>query len=334
MAESIREQIEARERRWLSPYASLAAETKGRVQPEASCDYRTAFQRDRDRIIHCKSFRRLMHKTQVFLSPEEDHYRTRLTHTLEVMQIARTISRALYLNEDLCEAIAYGHDLGHTPFGHAGETVLRKCFSADFSHAAQSLRVVESLERGGKGLNLTWEVRDGIRMHTGEDQAATLEGRIVKFADRIAYINHDIDDALRAGVICTADIPQALRSILGDTHKARIDTMVSSIIRASTGENTVMMETEIGQATEELRRYMFRAVYENPSAKRDEDKAMAMLEELYFYYLAHPEKMPAEYQNQKEPVARRVCDYISGMTDRYAIRIYTMRKVPRMFRAE
>ena len=333
MAETcMRELIEAREAEWLSPYAQRSAETKGREYPEEPCPYRTAYQRDRDRIIHCKTFRRLMHKTQVFLSPEEDHYRTRMTHTLEVMQIARTIARALMLNEDLCEAIAFGHDLGHTPFGHAGEMVLQKCFSPDFSHAAQSLRVVERLERGGRGLNLTWEVRDGILHHSGGELAGTLEGVIVKHADRIAYINHDIDDAVRAKVISPEDVPKPLREILGETHNARIDTMVTSMIRASTGKPFIAMEPEIGQATNELRTFMFENVYYNPVAKRDEEKAKAVMEELYLYFLSHPDKMPEEYRYEEEPADRRVCDYISGMTDRYAIRTYTELKVPKMFK--
>ncbi|MCQ2432167.1 MAG: deoxyguanosinetriphosphate triphosphohydrolase [Clostridia bacterium] len=330
--DSIRRLTEERENAWLSPYAQKSAETRGRERPEEPCAYRTAYQRDRDRIIHCKSFRRLMHKTQVFLSPEEDHYRTRMTHTVEVMQIARTAARALSLNEDLCEAIAFGHDLGHTPFGHAGEAVLQRCYSPDFHHAVQSLRVVERLERGGQGLNLTWEVRDGILHHSGKALAATLEGRIVKYADRIAYINHDIDDAIRAKVLSADDIPAELREILGDSHKARIDTMVTSLIRASLGKNEITMEPEIGEATEALRGFMFENVYFNPAAKRDEDKAQRVLEELYEYFLSHPDKMPGEYRYEEEPVDRRVCDYISGMTDRYAIRTYTELKVPKMFK--
>ena len=319
----------------LSAYAQRSAESAGRLREEEPCEYRTAYQRDRDRIVHAKAFRRLMHKTQVFISPEADHYRTRLTHTLEVMQIARTAARALFLNEDLCEAIALGHDLGHTPFGHAGEAVLQKCHSADFTHAAQSLRVVDLLERDGAGLNLTHEVRNGILNHTGGNQASTLEGRLIKFADRIAYINHDIDDAVRAGVLSEEEIPRELRQILGHTHRERIDTMVSSLIRASTDSPDIRMEQEIGDAMLALRAFLFERVYLNPDAKQDEDKAMAMLSELYAYFVKNPEKMPAEFlpkPDDTECVERHVCDYIAGMTDRYAIRVYSDIHIPKKFR--
>lgn len=331
---TVREQLEAREYEVLSPNARKAAESR-RLRAEEPCEYRTAYQRDRDRIVHAKAFRRLMHKTQVFLSPEADHYRTRLTHTLEVMQIARTAARALFLNEDLCEAIALGHDLGHTPFGHAGEAVLQQCYSPDFTHAAQSLRVVDRLERNGAGLNLTMDVRDGILKHTGGNLACTLEGRIVKFADRIAYINHDIDDAVRAGVLAEEEIPSELRRILGQTHKARIDTMVSSLIRASAGNPVIRMEDDIGEAMMALRSFLFERVYLNPDAKQDEDKAMTMLSELYRYFVIHPEKMPQEFlptADDGEPVERHVCDYIAGMTDRYAIRVYADIHIPKKFR--
>ncbi len=331
---TVREQLEAREYDILSPHARKAAESS-RVRAEEPCEYRTAYQRDRDRIVHAKAFRRLMHKTQVFLSPEADHYRTRLTHTLEVMQIARTAARALFLNEDLCEAIALGHDLGHTPFGHAGEAVLQQCYSPDFTHAAQSLRVVDQLERDGRGLNLTNEVRDGILNHTGGNLACTLEGRIVKFADRIAYINHDIDDAVRAGVLSEEDIPRHLRQILGETHKKRIDTMISSLIRASAGLPEIRMEDEIGEAMMALRSFLFERVYLNPDAKQDEDKAMTLLGELYTYFVRNPDKMPREFlpsADDGEPVERHVCDYIAGMTDRYAIRVYTDIHIPKKFR--
>ncbi|MBE6659197.1 MAG: deoxyguanosinetriphosphate triphosphohydrolase [Ruminococcaceae bacterium] len=332
---TIREQLEAREYETLSVYAQKAAESAGRLRTEDMCEYRTAYQRDRDRIVHAKAFRRLMHKTQVFLSPEADHYRTRLTHTLEVMQIARTAARALFLNEDLCEAIALGHDLGHTPFGHAGEAVLKQCYSPDFTHAAQSLRVVDVLERDGMGLNLTHEVRDGILQHTGTNLACTAEGRIVKFADRIAYINHDIDDAVRAGVLTEQEIPSSLREILGETHKKRIDTMVSSLIRASAGSPEIRMEADVGEAMLALRAFLFERVYLNPDAKQDEDKAMAMLSELYAYFLRNPDKMPQEFlpaADDGEPVERHVCDYIAGMTDRYAIRVYSDIHIPKKFR--
>ena len=330
---TVREMLEERERTTLSPYAALSAGTKGREFPIVRDEYRTEFQRDRDRILHCKSFRRLMHKTQVFLSPEQDHYRTRLTHTLEVMQIARTIARSLRLNEDLCEAIALGHDLGHTPFGHAGEVVLQKCCDPSFTHYRQSLRVVEKLENGGKGLNLTWEVRDGILNHTGDDMAATLEGVIVKYADRIAYINHDIDDAIRAGVIREEDIPSHLRKLLGSGHGARIDRMVRSVIDASIDRPEIRMEDDINEATGELRDFMFRNVYLNPIAKKEEEKAKLMLADLYGYFVKNPEKLPAEYGSGEESIERRVCDYIAGMTDRYAIRLYTNIHIPEQFRA-
>lgn len=329
----IRQMIEQRERDCLSPRAALSCKTCGRERPMPPDDIRTEYQRDRDRIIHCKSFRRLMHKTQVFLSPEQDHYRTRLTHTLEVMQIGRTISRALMLNEDLCEAVALGHDLGHTPFGHAGESVLQKCYDPSFTHYRQSLRVVDLLENDGEGLNLTFEVRDGILNHTGDDRAVTLEGRIVKFADRIAYINHDIDDAIRAKVICAEDIPLALRNVLGHTHGERIDRMVRSVISASADLADICMEEEIGQATAKLREFMFENVYYNPVAKKEETKAKLLLEDLYFYFIEHPEKLPPQRGGTVgDDVPRRVCDYLAGMTDRFAIRLYTSIHIPEQFR--
>ena len=330
---TVREMLEARETEYLSPYAKKSAETKGREHSVTPDDVRTDFQRDRDRILHCKSFRRLMHKTQVFLSPEQDHYRTRLTHTLEVTQIARTVARSLRLNEDLTEAIGLGHDLGHTPFGHAGETVLQKCFDPDFSHYRQSLRVVEKLEHDGEGLNLCWEVRNGIVNHTGDDVAATLEGVIVKYADRIAYINHDIDDAIRAKVISEDDIPQSLRTVLGNGHGARIDRMVRSLITESTDRNTIQMEPEIEQATNELRDFMFRNVYMNPVAKKEEEKAKLLLFDLYDYFVSHPDKLPSEYRGENETIERHVADYLAGMTDRYAIRVYTNIHIPEQFRA-
>ena len=322
--ESIREMLCARERSWLSPYACLSEKTKGRDKPITPCEIRTEFQRDRDRITHCKSFRRLMHKTQVFLSPEADHYRTRLTHTLEVTQIARTIARALRLNEDLCEAIGLGHDLGHTPFGHAGERVLQRCFSQDFTHYRQSLRVVEQLEQNGEGLNLTFEVRDGIVNHTGSCIASTLEGVIVKYADRIAYINHDIDDACRAGILSETDLPADLRQTLGFSHGNRINTMVNSVIRASENQPFIRMEEEIAQATNALRNFLFQRVYVDSAAKSEEGKAEALLETLYHHFFEHPEEMPADCRRtlDTEGVARCVCDYIAGMTDRYAINLY------------
>ena len=324
---TIKDLLEKREADTLSPYAKLSKETAGRDFPLSFDDMRTEFQRDRDRIIHCKAFRRLMHKTQVFLSPEHDHYRTRLTHTLEVAQIARTVARSLALNEDLCEAIALGHDLGHTPFGHAGERVLQRCYDANFDHCKQSLRVVEKLEN----LNLTHEVRDGILCHAGEALAKTNEGIIVKFADRIAYINHDIDDALRAGILKHDDLPKALTSRLGDTHGERIDTMVRSLIRASQDKPVVTMEKDIYDATMELRAFLFEHVYTNPDAKGEEGRAEALLEALYHYFIKNPDEMPKEYLPTvvEEGVPRAVCDYISGMTDRYAINLYKSIFIPR-----
>ena len=323
-----------RERENLSKYAFLTENTKGREHPYVPCENRTEFQRDRDRIVHCQSFRRLMHKTQVFLAPTGDHYRTRLTHTLEVSQIARIIARALRLNEDLCESIALGHDIGHTPFGHAGEDAMQECFSPDFTHYRQSLRVVEKLEKSGKGLNLTYEVRDGILNHTGSNMAQTLEGVIVKFADRIAYINHDIDDACRAGILSPEDIPAGIRSILGNDHSERINTMVTSIIRQSTGKPYIRMEDDVQLAADSLREFLFDRVYRNPVAKSEESKAQEMLMRLFDHYVKHPEKMPALYRNNcgTEPVERCVCDFLSGMTDRYAIEIYSGLYVPKVWK--
>ncbi|MBQ8509815.1 MAG: deoxyguanosinetriphosphate triphosphohydrolase [Clostridia bacterium] len=308
----------------LSPYACRESASRGRERPLAPSELRGEFQRDRDRIIHCKAFRRLMHKTQVFLAPEQEHYRTRLTHTLEVTQIARTMARALSLNEDLCEAAALGHDLGHTPFGHIGEDALRQCYSKDFAHYRQSLRVVEKLENEGQGLNLTWEVRDGIVNHQGEHLAATLEGRLVKFADRIAYINHDIDDAIRAGLLREDDIPARLRDVLGDSHSRRIDTMVTSVVRQSLGKPEIAMEPHLWEATGELRAFLFERVYYSPPVLAEEERAKTLLIRLFDYYVAHPDRMPAFYVSltEREPVERCVADFISGMTDRHAIRLY------------
>ena len=322
-----------REKNMLSPYAFLTANTRGRDFPCEPSEMRTEYQRDRDRIIHSQSFRRLMHKTQVFLAPTGDHYRTRLTHTLEVSQIARIIARALRLNEDLTEAAALGHDLGHTPFGHSGEDAMRDVYSPDFSHYKQSLRVVEKLERGGQGLNLTWEVRDGIVNHTGKHMASTLEGVIIKYADRIAYINHDIDDACRAGILAAEDIPKDLRELLGETHSERINTMVSSVILASTDRNEIVMSPEIQAATDRLRDFMFEAVYTNSVAKAQDGRAREMLGQLFRYFEKHPEEMPALYRNNLESdgVGRCVCDFISGMTDRYAIETYKDLFVPRVW---
>lgn len=330
---TVREIFYERERATLSPRAFLCENTRGRERKIAECVNRTEFQRDRDRILHSKSFRRLMHKTQVFLFPVDEHYRTRLTHTLEVTQIARIIARALMLNEDLCEAAALGHDLGHTPFGHAGEMVMQKCYSPDFTHYKQSLRVVEKLENNGEGLNLTWEVRDGIVNHSGDNLASTLEGVIIKFADRIAYINHDIDDSIRGGIITNDDIPSDIRKTLGDEHGVRINCMVSSIIEASRDSDMIRMTDEIGQATNELRDFLFKNVYYNQKAKKEESKAKELLESLFDYYVKNPEKLPDSYKRNldDEGVPRCVCDYISGMTDRYAIDLYRQLYIPQVW---
>lgn len=323
-----------REEQYLSPYAFLTKNTKGRQKPLTPCRNRTEFQRDRDRILHCKSFRRLMHKTQVFFSPTDEHYRTRMTHTLEVTQVARIIARALRLNEDLCEAAALGHDLGHTPFGHAGEDAMQHCFSPDFTHYKQSLRVVDYLEKDGDGLNLTYEVRDGILNHTGDCMASTLEGVIVKFADRIAYINHDIDDACRAGILTPQDIPAELSAVLGHTHSERINTMVTAVIEASCDRNEICMTPEIQEATMALREFLRRNVYTDSIAKAEENKAKDLLICLYQYYREHPEEMPVLYQNnlERDGLDRCVCDYISGMTDRYAIAQYEDLFIPKVWK--
>lgn len=323
-----------RERETLSKYAFLTANTRGRDKNYVPCENRTEFQRDRDKIIHSQSFRRLMNKTQVFLAPAGDHYRTRLTHTLEVTQIARGIARALRLNEDLAEAAALGHDLGHTPFGHAGEAALQECYSPEFTHYRQSLRVVERLEKNGAGLNLTWEVRDGIVNHTGQNMASTLEGVIVKFADRIAYINHDIDDACRAGILKPSDIPREISDVLGDGHSVRINTMVSSLIDESADKPYIKMSDEVQAATDALRGFLFENVYLNPVAKGEENKARELLCKLFEYYVKHPEGMPELYlgNTESEGVERCVCDFLSGMTDRYAIETYNALFVPRVWR--
>jgi len=332
--ENIREYLYAREKDTLSEYAFLTEKTKGREVPIPPCPIRTEFGRDRDRIIHSKAFRRLMHKTQVFLGPEDDHYRTRMSHTLEVTQIARAIARALRLNEDLTEAIGLGHDLGHTPFGHAGERVLQKCFSPQFTHYKQSLRVVEKLENDGLGLNLTWEVRDGIVNHSGSNTASTLEGIIVKYADRIAYISHDIDDAERAKILHPNDIPSELRNILGNTSSERIATMVSAVVNESDGKNGIFMEKKVFEAMNDLRDFLFRTVYTNPIAKGEEAKVEDMLGRMYEYFLNHPEEMGEENTKllENESIDRVVCDYIAGMTDRYALNKFREIFFPKMWK--
>ena len=321
----IREISYANERATLCPEAMLCENTRGRMRELAEDEVRTAYQRDRDRIIHSKAFRRLMHKTQVFLSPDDDHYRTRLTHTLEVTQIARTIARALRLNEDLTEAIALGHDLGHTPFGHAGERLLMKKYDKSFAHYKQSLRVVDVIE----DLNLTYEVRDGIVNHAGDNMACTLEGRIVKQADRIAYISHDIDDACRAGVLKADDIPLMTRNVLGYNHSERIGTMVGSVIKRGFADGQILPEEHILESMMELREFLFEAVYTNPVAKSEEVRAESMLGTLYDYFVANPRELPTIYKTiEAENVNRRVADYISAMTDRYAINLFKKLFIP------
>ena len=324
-----REITEQREHQILSEFATKADESRGRRMPEEHCDIRTVFQRDRDRIIHSKSFRRLMHKTQVFLAPEGDHFRTRLTHTIEVSQIARTIARGCGLNEDLTEAIAMGHDLGHTPFGHNGEEVLNQIYSGGFRHNEQSLRVVDVLESGGsdrRGLNLTEEVRDGILNHTGPVKPMTLEGQVVKISDRIAYINHDIDDALRSGVITIDDIPRESLAVLGRTHKQRIDTLVRDMIEHTCGQAEAGMSEEKSRVMNELRAFMFRNVYHSRSVKRAEDMAKigSIITSLYEYYLDHPQELPEELLSMSGDYGTEelVKDHIAGMTDRYAMNLY------------
>lgn len=321
---TIREQLEQTEYTILAPQAQKAAETKGRAYQEDESDVRTCYQRDMDRIVHSKAFRRLMHKTQVFLQPEGDHYRTRMTHTLEVSRIARTIARALRLNEDLTEAIALGHDLGHTPFGHAGEVALSEVMGTPFHHNEQSLRVVDCLEKDGQGLNLTHEVRMGILGHTGLSIPETLEGQIVRTSDRIAYINHDLDDARRAGILQEDAVPRHISYVLGETHKERINTLVTDMIAYTRQTGVLGMHPSISTAMNELRDYLFQTVYRNPIAKGEESKARAMLQALYTYYSKHPEKLPADFipQLDFDGMPRVICDYIAGMTDKYAIAKY------------
>ena len=323
--------IHQRERESLSKYAFLSENTAGRDFPLASDGIRTQFQRDRDRIIHSNSFRRLSHKTQVFLDPEGDHYRTRLTHTLEAAQIGRTLARALRLNEDLTEAACLGHDLGHTPFGHAGEKVLDRLCPGGFKHNEQSLRVVEKLEKNFEGLNLTREVRDAILCHTGDTPAKTLEGKLVHLADRIAYINHDIDDAIRAKILSFGELPENLTDILGKTGSARINTMVNAVIEASEGRNEIAMRGDIYEAMDKLRDFLFVNVYNNDAAKSEEKKAEFMLEQLYCHFIKHQGLLPPEYGavTESEGLERAVCDYIAGMTDRYSISEYCRIFVPK-----
>ena len=328
--QSIREQIEETEKKTLSPYAQLVVNTKGRERPQEKCEFRTEYQRDRDRILHSKSFRRLKHKTQVFIAPQGDHYRTRLTHTLEVSQIARTVSRSLRLNEDLTEAMSLGHDLGHTPFGHRGEDTLDKLCSGGFRHYEQSLRVVDVLE-DGHGLNLTYEVRDGIRNHTGKNLPSTLEGKVLKFADKFAYINHDIDDAIRGGVLNEKDLPKDLIETLGARHSQRINTLISDTVKNSLGKNDVVMSEEIGGAMMRLREFMFEVVYENPTKREEERKGSYIIEEMFNHFVKMPDALPEEYKQfiGEYPLDRVVCDYIAGMSDDYAVHMFSKIFVPK-----
>ena len=329
---TVREELEFQEHRRLNPLASFSDKSSGRPTAEEPRpdDVRTCYQRDIDRIVHSKAFRRLMHKTQVFLRPEGDHYRTRMTHTLEVSRIAGTITRALGLNEDLAEAIAMGHDLGHTPFGHAGEAALSRCLGKPFRHNEQSLRVVDVLENEGRGLNLTNEVRLGILGHTGSYLPETLEGQVVRRSDQIAYVNHDIDDAIRAGILRNEDIPKSILDVLGCTHRDRINTLVCDTIRTSREAGAICMTPATDRALRELREFMFDRVYRNPVAKGEESKAKAMLQRLFEYYVANPNAMPEDFQPQLsfDGMERTVCDYIAGMTDNYAVYKYTEIFIP------
>lgn len=326
------------ENQYLSPYACLSSKSRGRAREEVPCPLRTDFQRDRDRILHCNAFRRLKHKTQVFLAPQGDHYRTRLTHTLEVSQIARTIARALRLNEDLTEAIAMGHDLGHTPFGHAGERALDAICPFHFRHYLQSVRVTEILERDGKGLNLTFEVKNGIACHSrgsgDQTKAATLEGRVVRVADKIAYVNHDIEDAIRADMLKESDLPWEAIYVLGRGKSARLTTVITSLVENSTDD--IRMDPRVRDAQLLLERFMFENVYTNPVAKGQESKAEALIQRLYEYYLAEPDKLPEFYRNMLEryPKERVICDYIAGMTDNYSVELYEELFVPKFWTKE
>lgn len=330
---SIREQLEEEEAARLSPLAVCARNSRGRETPVEPCAIRTDFQRDRDRIIHCKSFRRLKFKTQVFLAPEGDHYRTRLTHTLEVAQVARTLARALRLNEDLTEAIALGHDLGHTPFGHIGERTLNGTMPQGFRHNEQSLRMVEKLENDGQGLNLTWEVRDGILCHSGKQAPATLEGECVRRADRIAYLNHDLDDALRGGVLKPFELPQDCLKVLGETHGERINTMILDIVNHSQNQPHLRMSPVIETAMDGLREFMFERVYRDGWRAAEEARCDYVVKALFQYYMEHPGEMPNEFVliGYQEGVDRAVCDFISCMTDRYATRTFQSLFMPSGF---
>lgn len=336
MAMTIREQLEQREVEYLSPYAALSKDTKGRKVKESQCDIRPVFQRDRDRILHCKAFRRLKQKTQVFLLPNGDHYRTRLTHTLEVSQNARTIAKALRLNEDLTEAIALGHDLGHTPFGHAGEHALDEVNPFGFRHNIQSVRIVERLEKNGEGLNLTWEVVDGILNHKSSGSPRTLEGQIVRLSDKIAYLNHDIDDAIRGGILTETQIPEEFHRALGDTTRKRLNTLIHDVVTNSMGKAEISMSEEVEGAMKDLRAFMFERVYLNPVAKREEKKAIHMIQNLYWFYMENLDEIPREYQSMQGESGvnkeQMVCDYIAGMTDTYAVKKFEDYFVPKSWK--
>lgn len=334
---TIREQIEQMEIENLSPYACLSIKSLGRDKEEPQCDIRPVFQRDRDRILHSKSFRRLKSKTQVFLTPLGDHYRTRMTHTLEVSQNARTIAKALRMNEDLVEAIALGHDLGHTPFGHAGEFLLNDIYEGGFKHNEQSVRIVEKLEKDGEGLNLTWEVRDGILNHQTRTTPHTLEGKIVRLSDKIAYVNSDIDDAIRAQILSEDDIPLELRKTLGFTTRERLDHLIHDIIINSMDKDDIVMSQETQQALKDLRIFMFQNVYKNPVAKGEEVKAKAMLEQMFYFYMDHIDQLPDKLLHMLdhgEDKGRVVCDYISGMTDQYAITKFKENFMPQAWQVD
>lgn len=329
---TIREQLELWEKDYLSPYATLSMHSKGREREEEQCDIRPVFQRDRDRILHCKSFRRLKDKTQVFLTPEGDHYRTRLTHTLEVSQNARTIAKALRLNEDLVEAIALGHDLGHTPFGHAGERALNRVCPYGFEHNVQSVRTVERLEKGGQGLNLTVEVRDGILNHQTASMPFTLEGKIVRLSDKIAYIHHDMDDAIRGGILTEKDVSREIGDVIGYTTGERLDHFIHDIVTTSFETDDIRMSEPVAEAMRKLRSFMFERVYQNPEAKSEESKAEMLVETLYTHYLKHFEELPADMRRMAdagEPAEKIVCDYIAAMTDRFAIAVYEELYIPK-----
>ena len=351
---TIRENLEQWEEVYLSPYAALSKHSLGRMREEEPCDIRPVFQRDRDRILHCKAFRRLRDKTQVFLAPQGDHYRTRLTHTLEVSQNARTIAKALRMNEDLVEAIALGHDLGHTPFGHAGERALERVCPYGFVHSEQSVRVVDALEKDGQGLNLTFEVRDGIKNHQTAGVPATLEGKIVRYSDKIAYIHHDCDDAIRAGLLKESDIPREVQEVVGKTTGERLDHFIHDIVTNSMGKNDIVMSETVADAMKRIRQFMFDHVYYHPVVKQEEAKAQTMLNSLFFWYMEHPENLPEEFQGplynddketaqKKQEIsqgftdeiarAQAVCDYIAGMTDHYAIARFEELFVPKGWRS-